>query len=112
MATKGTNITRSSAALAVVMAIPTCAACDAAAKHHYQCPSSLADRGSQHALVHADVFDGPPEDKAFLRAWGDLKGGDIYLVCSYAETDKVVSIHAIGVNTCGDSSKPSTAYCD
>lgn len=93
-------------------AILACAACGATEKHRYECPSPLTDDKGQHALKHVDVFDGPPKDQAFLQGWMHLKGRDIYLVCAYDGTDKVVTIHAQGVNSCDAPDKPNTAFCD
>lgn len=98
--------------LVTATAMLACVACSAAEKHRYECPSPLVDDKGQHTLKHVDVFDGPPKDQAFLQGWTNLKGRDIYLVCSYEGTDKVVFIHAPGVDTCDAPDKPNTAFCD
>lgn len=90
----------------------TCVACSAAEKHRYECPSPLVDDKGQHTLKHVDVFDGPPKDQALLQGWTNLKGRDIYLVCAYETTDKVVTLHAQGADTCDASDKPNKAFCD
>lgn len=89
-----------------------CVACHAATKHRYECPSPLVDEKGKHTLIHVDVFDGPPQDRAFLEAITNLKGRDPYLVCSYQGTDKVVTIHAVGAGSCAAPDEPNTAYCD
>jgi hypothetical protein len=95
------------------VAASLCVACQAAEKHRYECPSPLVDdKGQQHELTHVDVFDGPPQNKAFLQVITHLQGLDPYLVCSYKDTDKVVTIHAVGAAACGGADVPNTAYCD
>ncbi|WP_414649700.1 STY0301 family protein [Dyella sp.] len=102
----------SSKLLITAMAACFCVGCQAASKHRYECPSPLVDAKGKHTLVHVDVFDGPPKDKAFLQVLTDLKGLDPYLVCTYQGTDKVVTIHAVGASSCAAPDEPNTAYCD
>jgi len=98
--------------LVAVIAAGFCVGCHAAPKHRYECPSPLVDASGKHTLVHVDVFDGPPKDKAILQVLKDLRGFDPYLVCTYHGTNRAVTIHAVGANSCAAPDEPNTVYCD
>jgi hypothetical protein len=98
--------------LFAAVAVLACVACHASEKHRYECPSPLVDANGHHAITHVDLFDGPPQNQAFLQGWSNLKGRDIYLVCTYDGTTTVITIHAQGVDSCDATDKPVTAFCD
>jgi hypothetical protein len=82
------------------------------------CPSSIGDGAAQHRLTNASIFDGPPEEKADLvpdssgrlDLW-KLEGVDAYLVCRFAGTERVVTLHAVGAKICEAGAKPFRATC-
>jgi hypothetical protein len=110
----------SSRFLFAILALCIPAAPYAATHHRYECPSPLVDGKVKRSLSHIDVFDGPPMDMASLipapagnvAIWDKLEDVDVYLVCEYKGTDKIVTIHAIGATNCTGTDHPSAAFCD
>ena len=105
--------------LVATLALLTCATCSAT-HHRYECPSPLVDGKIKRELSHIEVFDGPPKDMASLipapagnvAIWDKLEDVDVYLVCGYKRTDKIITIHARGATICKGTDHPSAAFCD
>ncbi|NPD66652.1 hypothetical protein HN018_21580 [Lichenicola cladoniae] len=82
------------------------------------CPSSLIEAGSDHTLVNASLYDGPPDQMADLipvpagsvDRWS-LDGVDPFLVCKFQGIMKVVTLHVVGAKVCEAGQKPFQAYC-
>lgn len=106
------NTTLFSNGLWGTLALCSCLAAHAAAPHRYQCPSHLVVGKTKHAFSYATVYDGPPEQLASLEGTDSLEGADVYLVCKYKRTDKVVTIHAVGSKSCNGTEQPPTVFCD
>lgn len=114
------SITWSSKCLFATLTLFIPAALVAANHHRYECPSPHIDGKVKRSLAHIDVFDGPPKNMASLipfdaggsAIWDGLEGGDVYLVCGYKGTNKIVMIHAIGATVCKAPIHPDVAFCD
>jgi hypothetical protein len=114
------SFTSSTRCLVATLALLTCTTCSAATHHRYECPSLLVDGKIKRELSHIEVFDGPPKDMASLipAAADDagildgLEKVDVYLVCGYKGTDKIITIHALGATICKGTDHPSAAFCD
>ena len=85
----------------------------------WRCPASLTPHGDSHRLNNASLFDGPPGEMADLipipsgayDRW-DVRNADPYLVCKYAGTDKIITLHAQGAARCQAGGQPFQAVCE
>ncbi len=82
------------------------------------CPPLIKDAAGPHRLDNASLFDGPPNQMADLEPvsagvldrW-NLDGVDPYLVCKFAGTTRMVTLHAAGAKECDAGGSPFRAYC-
>ena len=82
------------------------------------CPHHLQDKGVEHGLDSAFLFDGDPANKADLipvdtkngAVW-DLTQVDPYLVCHNKNTTHVITLRGNGAKSCGVLLNPFRAFC-
>lgn len=86
----------------------------------YTCPASTTANDAPRAITRVEVFDTAPGNGGTLmpeetptgNVWRDLKGRDVYFVCSYGGTAQTVTVHAPRVSACTGTSAPFGFHCE